>query len=172
MNNLHTCNVCLKECENISFCVICLESGKICHECVRKWKSVGNNPNKCIICKKIGIENLPFDLIISEDNISNTVHLNTNYTIRRQRIASEFTSTNNEENISLNLKIRKILHWVIIMLVLSWSFATFSYFIVFNLKSKHLWSKFYITIGCGSIFGLPVTFIFRNWIRENCIPNE
>ena len=164
MNSYKKCNSCLELIEDskISYCVSCLESGQICHECIKQWKSNGNDPNICTICKdkKNNIKNLPNELNTSNNRRENNVF----------RIIPEITISNHED-INYNLIIRQILCWALVFLSISWAFSTLSYYMIFKLKEKHLFSRFYITIGCGSIFGLPLTIIFRRYIRERCIPD-
>ena len=162
-DNYKKCNTCFEFVEDsqISYCVSCLESGQICHECIIQWKNNGNDPNICTICKdnKKKLKNLPYELNITNNRHENNV----------SRINSELTISNHED-ISYSLKIRQILCWFLIFLSISWAFSTMSYYMIFKLKEKHLWSRFYITIACGSVFGLPLTILFRNYIRERYIP--
>ena len=162
--NYKKCNTCFEFVEEskISYCVSCLESGQICHECIKQWKSIGNDPNICTVCRdnKNKLKNLPLEINISiyrrENNLS--------------RIIPEIQMSNNE-HVNYNLIIRQILCWVLVFLGISWAFSILSYYMIFKLKEKHLFSRFYITICCGSIFGLPLTIIFRRYIRERCIPD-
>ena len=163
-DNYKKCNTCfeLVEESKISYCVSCLESGQICHECIKQWKNNGNDPNICTICRdnKNKLKNLPPELNTSVNRRENNL----------SRIIPELEISNNE-HVNYNLIIRQILCWVLVFLSISWAFSTLSYYMIFKLKEKNLFSRFYITIGCGSIFGLPLTIIFRRYIRERCIPD-
>ena len=61
-----------------------------------------------------------------------------------------------------------IIKWCLIALLLSLLFSSFSYFMVFKLDEDNYVSKFYIVIGCGSIFGIPFTYFFRKRISLLC----
>ena len=80
-NGFKKCNSCLELIEDskVSYCVSCLESGQICHECIKQWKSNGNDPNICTICRdnKNKLKNLPPELNTSvnrrENNLSRII---------------------------------------------------------------------------------------------------
>ena len=57
---MSTCNVCLENKSNISYCENCMESGKICHSCLKLWAEK-NDITICSICKKKTMKNLPIN---------------------------------------------------------------------------------------------------------------
>ena len=128
-NGFKKCNSCLELIEDskISYCVSCLESGQICHECIKQWKSNGNDPNICTICRdnKNKLKNLPPELNTSINRRENNL----------SRIIPEIEISNNE-HVNYNLIIRQILCWVLVFLSISWAFSTMSYYMIFKLKKK------------------------------------
>ena len=54
------CNVCFefKPSSEVSYCLICLESGNTCYECEENWVKNGNSEKTCIICKKDTKQNI------------------------------------------------------------------------------------------------------------------
>lgn len=164
MGDLRQCNVCLEEVEsnNIAYCNTCLESGQICHNCVIKWSRHNNNPKKCSICKNNTLTNIP--------NIEpNIQYQSINFFPNNNRIFPlNITATNNEYENTIKYKIKILFLWILIAITISWAFAPFSYLLIFNGSPKKLFSKFYITLACGSIFGIPITVIiyYRKYHRN------
>jgi hypothetical protein len=60
------CTVCMsvKKVENVSTCATCKDTGIICHDCIKQWAAVGNNPWVCTICKNpvSTMRNIPYSL--------------------------------------------------------------------------------------------------------------
>ena len=154
MESTKFCNVCKenKDSNEIAYCSICLESGQVCYECLKKI----NNPKKCIICKKEdNMKNLPIILSIVEKNLARIIPI--------EIIANVPTLERSKKN-------KIICIMFLFFLILSWMFSAFSYFMIFRLKPKNYLKKPYIPLGCGAIFGLPITlYVFRNFIRNNII---
>ena len=85
---------------------------------------------------------------------------------------SNNTSNNSEEvTFSDFNNPKKCCCWLSIILIFSWLFAAFSYYVVFGMK-KNMINQFHIALACGSIFGIPITIIFRKYLKKNCFTRE
>lgn len=164
MTEQKQCNVCLERVDNnnIAYCNSCLESGQICHNCLLKWSRHNNDAKICSICKNNTLTNTP--------NIEpNIQYEGINFFQNNNRIFPlNITVTNNEYENTLKYKIKILFLWILIAIIISWVFAPFSYFLIFDGSPKKLFSKFYITLACGSIFGIPITLIiyYRKYHRN------
>ena len=63
---------------------------------------------------------------------------------------------------------KKILCWLSIVLLFSWMFACFSFFVIFKIKKDFL-KNLHIALGCGSVIAIPIVIIFRKYLKKNCL---
>ena len=120
MESTKFCNVCKenKDSNEIAYCLICLESGQVCYECLKKI----DNPKKCIICKKEdNMKNLPIILLIFEKHLAKILPI--------EIIANVPTLERSKKN-------KIICLMFLFFLIVSWMFSAFSYFMIFRLKPK------------------------------------
>ena len=109
------------------------------------------------------IENGDMDFEIGEIENQNSNRVN-NHSRNSNNIS------NNIEEVTFNdfNNPKKCCCWLVIILIFSWLFAAFSYYVVFGMK-KNMINQFHIALACGSIFGIPITIIFRKYLKKNCL---
>lgn len=180
------CSWCFEEKNSdvISWCT-CGEISYVCHDCLIKGKKELRNKNlaqKCSICKQKQLTNLPQNLVSSSPRINLSSILTTILRHERQVSTVETNIPESPEGPIINddtlttydeicKKLYRSMIWLIVFLIISWIFAPFSYFVIFRMK-KDYFKKFYITLSTGMIFGFPLTFILRNYIRRYCLSSQ
>ena len=169
----------------------------ICSICKSKTKQ--NISTEALKIYNIRNENNRERSVTRERNIGNlngrtaalliTIHLNSiengdmnfeNGEIENQNYHRDDNHSRNSNNTSNNIEEvtfndfnnpKKCCCWLSIILIFSWLFAAFSYYVVFGMK-KNMINQFYVALACGSIFGIPITILFRKYIKKNCFTSE
>lgn len=148
------CSVCFeKKTENdISKCNNCIESGLMCHNCEIKWANQKKNPKICSVCKK---ENKTNVSTIAIQIFNNTIDIE----VQQTPLEVQQTPSPQENPSWCKLLIIdcseawSIISIIFIIIVGSWMWACFSYYIVFrfdNTRGNMFKNPLNILIGLGS----------------------
>jgi hypothetical protein len=177
-NGKKKCNICFEFVNNnkVSFCLKCKDSSFSCHECELKWVNFGNNPDVCFICRSEDRKN------VSRDNKNKFTERNTQSIVSDRRrdlssieidIESQNPRSNNQDE-EINFEdcnsFKKICSWLTIIIVTSWLFAAFSFYVIFDIKKNMILNP-HIGLGCGAVVGVPIVILFRKYIKRNCLSN-
>tara|TARA_B100002019_G_C21099983_1_gene513034 strand:- start:39 stop:587 length:549 start_codon:yes stop_codon:yes gene_type:complete len=174
IENLITCNVCFENVspDKISTCKTCRDSGKSCHDCDVKWAKQNNNPEICTICKEKNRQNVSEESIniYNRSTLQNTTEISVTTDVESQHIRRYIVHVDSTDEISINdfNSCKKILCWLSIVLLFSWMFACFSFFIIFKIRKDFL-KNIHIALGCGSVIAIPIVIIFRKYFKKNCL---
>ena len=182
--NKKKCNICFEfvESSRVSFCLECKDSSFSCHPCELKWVNFGNNPDICFICRGDNRENVSGDnrdVYRERNNQFTRSETRRNFSDRRDLSSIEIdvesqNSRSNNDTEEINFEdcnsFKKICSWFIIIIITSWLFAAFSFYVIFDIKKNMIFNP-HIGLGCGAIIGIPIVILFRKYIKRNCLSN-
>lgn len=184
----------------ISFCTNCNESGNTCNECLTKWVEQKHNPIICTICKQETKKNISEEInaiyksliendpeTTRENRIRNvgTMGGRTSYIARTSNrqihdiVAQDNHEVQNNDYLypdeneiqCKDLTGGNICCSLLLLLLFSYIFSAFSYYMIFRLKGV-MFVRMHIALGCGSVIALPVMICFRKNIKRNCFNNS